>query len=218
MNDPSTVSELFERDGVVGDLHRPDGDPIAALLLAHGAGGNRNAALLHRAADEFASHGLLVLRYDLPFRQRRPKGPPSPSTAAADRDGIAAAAEAMRELFSGTLLLGGHSYGGRQTSMLAAERPEVCDGLLLFSYPLHPPGKPEKARTEHLPGLRCPSVFVHGTRDPFGTPDEMTAALELITAPHTLVLVEGKGHDLAAGKSPAVPLAVDSAITAFDLR
>ncbi|MFF0815914.1 alpha/beta family hydrolase [Rhodococcus sp. NPDC003318] len=212
------MSELFERDGVVGDLHRPDGDPTAALLLAHGAGGDRNAKLLQRAASEFAARGLLVLRYDLPFRQRRPKGPPSPSTAAKDRDGIVAASDAIHELFTGTLLLGGHSYGGRQTSMLAAERPGVCDGLLLFSYPLHPPGKPEKARTEHLPDLRCPTVFVHGTRDPFGSPDEMHAAVELIPAPHTLVLVEGRGHDLAPDRSPAVPLAVEAATAAFALR
>ncbi|MGW0041653.1 alpha/beta hydrolase family protein [Rhodococcus sp. NPDC003348] len=212
------MSELFERDDVVGDLHRPDGDPVAALLLAHGAGGDRNAKLLQRAASEFADAGLLVLRYDLPFRQRRPKGPPSPSTADKDRDGIAAAAAAIRESFSGPLILGGHSYGGRQSSMLAAERPDVCDGLLLFSYPLHPPGKPEKARTAHLPDLRCPCVFVHGTRDPFGTPDEMRAAMDLITAPHTLVLVEGKGHDLAPDKSQAVPSAVDAAATAFGLR
>ncbi len=212
------MSELFERDGVIGDLHRPDGEPVAALLLAHGAGGDRTAALVRRTATEFAAAGLLVLRYDLPFRQRRPKGPPSPSTAAQDRDGIAAAVDAVREFFTGPMLLGGHSYGGRQSSMLAAERPDVCDGLLLFSYPLHPPGKPEKARTAHLPGLHCPCVFVHGTRDPFGTPDEMRAALETIPAPHTLILVEGRGHDLAPDRSDAVPLALHAARTTFDLH
>ncbi|MFC4603385.1 alpha/beta family hydrolase [Rhodococcus kronopolitis] len=211
------MSELFERDGVHGHLHRPDGEPVAALLLAHGAGGNCEAPLLRRAGDEFADRGLLVLRYDLPFRQRRPKGPPSPSTANQDRDGIAAAAAAVRGLAPGPLLLGGHSYGGRQSSMLAAERPEICDGLLLFSYPLHPPGKPEKARTAHLPDLRCPCVFVHGTRDPFGTPDELREALTLVPAPTELVLVEGKGHDLAPDRSDAVPRAVAAATRAFAL-
>ncbi|MFD4291644.1 alpha/beta fold hydrolase [Rhodococcus sp. NPDC058505] len=209
------MSELFERDGVVGDLHRPAGDPVAALLLTHGAGGDRTARLLQRAAADFAAAGVLVLRYDLPFRQRRPKGPPSPSTAGQDRDGIAAAADAIRESVTAPVVLGGHSYGGRQASMIAAERPGICDGLLLFSYPLHPPGKPEKARTAHLPDLRCPAVFVHGTRDPFGTPDEMRAAMDLIAAPHTLVLVDGRGHDLAPDRSPAVPLAVEAATSAF---
>lgn len=215
------MGEPFEHGGVVGDVHRPAGDPVAGLALTHGAGGNRDARLLQRAAAEFADAGFLVLRYDLPFRQRRQKGPPSPSTADRDREGIAAAADAVRELVAGQdvpVILAGHSYGGRQSSMLAAERPDVCDGLLLFSYPLHPPGKPEKARTAHLPDLRCPVVFVHGTRDPFGSPDEMRAALEAVTAPCTLVLVDGKGHDLAPDRSAAVPLAVDAATTAFGLR
>ncbi|MFD4180671.1 alpha/beta fold hydrolase [Rhodococcus sp. NPDC058514] len=211
------MTELFEREGVSGVLHRPAGGPAGALLLAHGAGGNRDAKMLQRAATEFAERGLLVLRYDLPFRQRRPKGPPSPSTADQDRRGIAAAAEAMRELASGPVILGGHSYGGRQSSMLAAEQPLVCDGLVLFSYPLHPPGKPEKARTAHLPDLRVPCVFVHGTRDPFGTPDEMRAALALVTAPSRLVLVEGTGHDLAPDKSEAATLAALAAVELFDL-
>ncbi|SEL23924.1 alpha/beta hydrolase family protein [Rhodococcus maanshanensis] len=210
------MTELFEREGVSGVLHRPAGDPVGALLLAHGAGGNRDAKMLQRAATEFAERGLLVLRYDLPFRQRRPKGPPSPSTADRDREGIAAAAEAIRELTSGPMILGGHSYGGRQSTMLAAEHPESCDGLVLFSYPLHPPGKPEKARTAHLPDLRVPCVFVHGTRDPFGTPDEMRAALELVPTPTRLVLVEGTGHDLSPDKSAAAPLAVAAAADLFE--
>jgi predicted alpha/beta-hydrolase family hydrolase len=209
------MTDLFEREGVSGVLHRPAGDPVGALLIAHGAGGNRDAKMLQRAATEFADHGLLVLRYDLPFRQRRPKGPPSPSTAAGDREGIAAAGAAVRELCSGPVILGGHSYGGRQSSMLAAEHSESCDGLLLFSYPLHPPGKPEKARTAHLPDLRVPCVFVHGTRDPFGTPEEMRAALELVPTPTRLVLVEGTGHDLAPDKSAAAPLAVEAAADLF---
>ncbi|MFE3292173.1 alpha/beta fold hydrolase [Rhodococcus sp. NPDC059234] len=211
------MSEPFERDDVQGDLHRPEGEPVGALLLAHGAGGNRDAKLLQRAADEFAARGLLVLRYDLPFRQRRPKGPPSPSTAERDRDGITTAVAAVREIFTGPMILGGHSYGGRQSSMLAAETPEVCDGLLLFSYPLHPPGTPEKARTAHLPDLRGRCVFVHGTRDPFGSPDEMRAALELVTAPTRLILIEGKGHDLAPDRSDAVPRAVEAVGDMFDL-
>lgn len=209
------MTELFEREGVSGVLHRPEGEPAGALLLAHGAGGNRDAKMLQRAATEFTERGLLVLRYDLPFRQRRPKGPPSPSTADQDRRGIAAAADAMRELASGPLILGGHSYGGRQSTMLAAERPESCDGLVLFSYPLHPPGKPEKARTAHLPDLRVPCVFVHGTRDPFGTPDEMRAAVDLVPTPTRLVLVDGAGHDLAPDKSAAAPLAVAAAVDLF---
>lgn len=83
--------------------------------------------------------------------------------------------------------------------MLAAEDAAVADALLLFSYPLHVPDKPEKLRTEHFPQLRTPALFVHGTKDPFGTPQEMRKGLALIPARHELQLVEGAGHDLRKG-------------------
>ena len=82
--------------------------------------------------------------------------------------------------------------GGRQSSMLAAEQSEVCDGLLLLSYPLHPPRKPEQLRTQHLPDVRTPALFVHGTRDPFGLPDEMEQARSLLKGPAVLSQVEGR--------------------------
>jgi predicted alpha/beta-hydrolase family hydrolase len=136
----------------------------------------------------------------LPYRVRRPFGPPSPATAAADRDGIRAAALRMHGMVSGPLILAGHSYGGRQSSMLAAEEPEVADGLLLLSYPLHPPGRPAQLRTAHFPSLRIPSLFVSGVRDDFGSVEEMMAALALVPARTRLVSIPGVGHDLGKGK------------------
>jgi len=106
----------------------------------------------------------------------------------------------MRELVDGPVVLGGHSYGGRQATMLAAEAPDVADALLLFSYPLHPPNRPDKLRTDHFPALRTPSLFVHGAQDPFGTIEEMRAALETIPARKELVALDGLGHDLGRGR------------------
>jgi predicted alpha/beta-hydrolase family hydrolase len=103
------------------------------------------------------------------------------------------------------LVLGGHSYGGRQASMLAADDPDVADALLLLSYPLHPPRQPERLRVEHFPRLRTPSAFVHGTRDPFGSPAEVEAALAAVAGPWRLELLEGAGHELQPsrrGRSP----------------
>ena len=80
--------------------------------------------------------------------------------------------------------------------MLCAEEPDLVAGLLLLSYPLHPPRKPEQLRTQHLPDLRTASLFVHGTRDPFGTVEEVEATLQLIPARKELIVVEGAGHDL----------------------
>ena len=174
----------FEQPGVRGFLHRPDSAPGRGLVLTHGAGGNCNMPLLVAAANAFAEAGLCVLRCDLPFRQRRPKGPPSPSTAAGDRAGLKIAVEAIRGLVPGPVFLGGQSYGGRQATMLAADEPDIAAGLLLFSYPLHPPGRPDRLRTEHFPRLQVRAVFVQGTADPFGTVAEIRSALSSIPARH----------------------------------
>jgi hypothetical protein len=102
----------------------------------------------------------------------------------------------LKKQVSGRIFLGGHSYGGRQASMLCAEQPELVGGLLLCSYPLHPPGKPDRLRIQHLPALQVPVLFVHGTRDPFGTIEELDAARKLIPGKTALLRVEGAGHDL----------------------
>jgi len=189
----------FNEEGVRGFLHRPAGQVAGGLVLAHGAGGNCEAPLLIAAADAFCAAGFAVLRIDLPFRQRRPKGPPSRHAAAEDRAGLRNAAAAMRKLVPDPVMLGGHSYGGRQATMLAAEEPEVANALLLLSYPLHPPDKPAQLRTAHFPNLRVPAVFVHGTSDPFASNAEMEAAVALIPAPTSLVSIAGAGHDLKRG-------------------
>jgi uncharacterized protein len=100
----------------------------------------------------------------------------------------------------GRVFLGGHSYGGRQASMLLAEAPDAADGLLLLSYPLHPPNKPTELRTQHFPQLTQPAYFVHGTRDPFATSAELQSALALIPAPRAVLELENAAHDLL-GKS-----------------
>jgi hypothetical protein len=169
-------------------------------VLTHGEGGNCNAPLLIAVAGAFEAAGWWVLRCDLPFRQRRRAGPPSPATAAQDREGLRDAVTSMRRLTSGRVVLGGHSYGGRQGTMLAAEAPDVADALLLFSYPLHPPGKPAQLRTGHFPAVRTPALFVHGTKDPFGSLEEMREALRSIPARHEISAIEGAGHDLKRGK------------------
>jgi predicted alpha/beta-hydrolase family hydrolase len=190
------VEEAFESGAVRGYVHRPEQESGDAIVLTHGAGSNANAPLLVRLARAFAENGHLVLRYDLPFRIARPGGPPMPAAAARDREGVAAAIDAARKMASGRLIAGGHSYGGRQTSMLLSERPGAADALLLLSYPLHPPKKPDQKRTAHFPGLRAPSLFVHGSADGFGSPEELREAMALIPARTDLLVVEGAGHDL----------------------
>jgi len=192
---------------VRGWLHSPPSPNGDALILTHGAGSNCNAPLLIALSETFAGNGYLVLRCDLPFRQERRTGPPFPGNAERDRAGLRNAVVALRKSVAGRIFLGGHSYGGRQATMLCAAEPDLVSGLLLLSYPLHPPGKPEQLRVQHLPNLHTPSLFVHGTRDPFGGMEEMAEALQLISAKTELIKVEGAGHDLGfKGKSRAQAL------------
>ena len=198
-------------DQISGIAHEPSGKPTGAVMLTHGAGGSRESPLLQKICDEWAARGWLAVRYNLPYRRRRPKGPPS-NSAASDQAGIVEAVELARTLTNGPVIAGGHSYGGRMTSMVVADDAAKVDALTLFSYPLHPPGKPERARTEHLPRISAPTVFTHGTTDPFGSLDELHAAAALIPATTEVVEITGARHDLGS-KSLNVPaLAVEAAL------
>ncbi|OBH90970.1 alpha/beta family hydrolase [Mycobacterium sp. E2733] len=201
-------------EDIAGVAHEPEGSASGVVVLTHGAGGDRDSPLLQQVCDEWARRGWLAVRYNLPYRRRRPKGPPSGS-AATDRAGIVEAIRLCRGLAGGPLIAGGHSYGGRQTSLVVAARearPVEVDLLTLFSYPVHPPGKPERARTEHLPDIRVPTVFTHGTSDPFGTPDELRAAAALVAGTTAVVEIAGARHDLRSKTLNVPALAVDAAL------
>jgi predicted alpha/beta-hydrolase family hydrolase len=202
---------------VRGYLHTPATPNNDGLVLTHGAGSNAQAPLLIALAGTFCAAGFTVLRCDLPYRQSRSFGPPGPGDAARDRAGLKNALASMNK-FSARLLLGGHSYGGRQSSMLAADEPGLVAALLLLSYPLHPPRKPEQQRTQHLPDLRTPALFVSGTRDPFGSIVEIEQALKMIPAKTRLLAIEGAGHDLGfkgKAKQEELPRRIFSEFTKF---
>jgi predicted alpha/beta-hydrolase family hydrolase len=197
---PKVFTDVTADPFVRGLLHRPENPNGNGLVLTHGAGSNCQAALLIALSEAFAAAGYLVLRCDLPFRQDRSFGPPGPGDAKRDRAGLKNAVAALRNQVKGRIFLGGHSYGGRQASILCAEQtenaPEIAASLLLLSYPLHPPRKPEQLRTQHFFTLRTPALFVQGTRDPFGSLAEMEQALKLIPGKTQLLPIEGAGHDL----------------------
>ena len=162
-----------------------------ALLLAPGAGADRDHHTLVAVADAVAP--LPVARMDFPYRKAGKKAPDrAPVAIAAVRDEAAALVEEAG-VDPASLVLGGRSFGGRMCSMAVAEGLPAA-GLVLLSYPLHPPGKPEKLRTEHLPELDLPCLFVSGEKDPFGRPEELEAATAAIPGPVTHVWLPG-GHD-----------------------
>lgn len=207
----ASIRQVHDQTGdmpVRGFLHVPLQATGDGLVLTHGAGADCRSRLLTATATAFADAGLTVLRCDLPFRQKRPHGPPFPGQAADDRKGLRRAVEVLRTQAPGRIFLGGHSYGGRQATILAAEDKTLVAALLLLSYPLHPPRKPLELRTGHFPEIATPALFVHGSRDPFGSFAEMNAALKIIHSPVRLLEIDGSGHDLlprnaATGDVPA---------------
>jgi uncharacterized protein len=202
---------------VRGYLHIPEASQGDALVITHGAGSNCNAPLLLALARTFCESGLIVLRCDLPFRQLQPHGPPRGSSER-DQQGLRRATELVRarQGRGGRIFLSGHSYGGRQGTLLLASEPAVADGLLVLSYPLHPPKSPQQLRTAHFPRLRVPTLFVHGTHDGFGTLDEVQAALKLIPARTQLLPIDPAGHELLTSRNRAnLPQLVLSAFLSF---
>lgn len=168
--------------------------PVGALLLTHGAGGHKDQPALVAVEDALAP--MPVRRMNFPYRDLGPKRPPdrAPKLIASIEE-QAAAFCAEVHVRPPRLALGGRSMGGRMCSMAVADGLPAA-ALVLIAYPLHPPGKPDKLRIEHLPAITVPCLFVSGTRDPFGTPEELQAATESIPGPVTHHAVEGKGHDL----------------------
>jgi predicted alpha/beta-hydrolase family hydrolase len=186
---------------VRGLLHRPATPSGHWLVLTHGAGSNCQSPLLRALAEAFAALGINVLRVDLPFRQSRPHGPPPRGSAERDQEGLKAAIDATHREGAARVFLGGHSYGGRQASMVVASDPTLTAALLLLSYPLHPPKRPTELRTEHFPDLRTPTLFVHGTRDGFGSISEMAEARTQIHAKNELLAVQSAGHELLTARN-----------------
>ncbi len=195
------MAECIEVPGIRGWLDRPEKYPHAALAITHGAGSNCDTALLVAVAEAFEKLNWLVLRYDLPYRQA---GSGPPRNAAKDQEGIRLVSNWMREQYRGPVFLAGHSYGGRQTSMLAAQNPNVADALLLLSYPLHPPKQPEKLRTEHFASLRVPALFVHGAKDEFAKFEELEKATTAIPSRTWIMSIEKQPHGLNPKLGPEI--------------
>ena len=187
-------------------MAKETGAAVAGLVLAPGASAGRDQSCLVAIDTELSSHGVRVERIDFPYhlagRRAPDRAPVLVATVVAAAEALAAALAVER----GRIALGGRSMGGRMCSMAVADGLPAA-GLVLISYPLHPPGKPERLRTEHLGSLTVPCLFVSGTRDAFGTPAELEAATASIPGPVTHVWIEGGDHGLK-GKDVPVTEAV----------
>lgn len=160
---------------------------MTAFVFAHGAGGHRDDPGMRALSKLLADLGIEVVRFNFPYREAGSKRPdPMPVLKASMRNEI----ERVR---GRPLLIGGRSMGGRVATMLAAEGV-ACDGLLLFAYPLHPAGQPEKLRDAHLPQIEVPVLCFNGTRDALCRRELMERSLEQVKAPWTMHWLEGADH------------------------
>jgi uncharacterized protein len=181
---------------------------VEGLVLTPGASAGRDQSSLVAIDDALTPDGVRVERIDFPYHVAGRRAPDRPPVLIATVVRAAETLAAALGVPGSEIALGGRSMGGRICSMAVAEGLPAA-ALVLISYPLHPPGKPDRPRTEHLVSLKVPCLFVSGTRDTFGTPDELEAATAMIPGPVTHVWIEGGNHGLK-GKDDQVAAAVRS--------
>lgn len=187
--------------------------PVEGLLLTPGAGSGSDHPTLVALEEGLAP--LPVSRVDFPYRKEGRRAPDRAPKLIACIEEEAAAATARWGIDPASLALGGRSMGGRMCSMAVAEGLPAA-ALVLLSYPLHPPGKPERLRVEHFPALDVPCLFVSGTRDPFGTPEEFEREVAAIPGPVTFHWIDGARHDVK-GHDPHIVEVVVSWLSGLDV-
>ena len=199
----------------------PSDRATAALVLAHGAGGGQKSRFMVEAANAFAARGIAVATFDFPYMAQGRSVPDKPAVLEAHwRDVIEEARS--HPPFSGLpLFIGGKSMGGRIASQVAAQQVAGITGLVYLGYPLHPPGRPEQRRDRHLPDIKEPMLFVQGTRDQFGTADEIRALLPGLNPRAALFEVQDGDHSfkvrvkVTGKKEAAVLTEVFDTVTGF---
>jgi predicted alpha/beta-hydrolase family hydrolase len=172
-----------------------EGVPEALLVLAHGAGAGQRHPFMTAVARGCAARGLDVVTFDFPYMREGRKIPDR--TPVLEGAFLEAVEVARRWSRARRLFIGGKSMGGRMATHLGAARLEGLAGIVVLGYPLHPPGKPQQLRVQHLPGITVPVLIVQGERDAFGSPQELRPALAAMTAPVDLHAVQRGDHSLA---------------------
>ena len=170
------------------------------LILGHGAGSGQTSGFMVTFANALAARGIDVVTFNFSYIERGRHVPDPGDKLEACYRAVIDAARAHKKLKGNKLAIGGKSMGGRIASQAAAKGLDDLAGLVFLGYPLHPPGRPEQLRSKHLPNIKAPMLFVQGTRDSFGTPEELRPILKRLKAPCKLYEVEGGDHSLKVPK------------------
>jgi predicted alpha/beta-hydrolase family hydrolase len=198
--------DVSDDDHVTAISYPPTGEVRHAAILGHGAGAGQTSPFMVHAATALAARGVHAITFNFLYTEQGKRLPDrNDKLEACYRAVIGAYYERG---FAGpvhALAIGGKSMGGRIASQVAAADSRGIAGVVMLGYPLHPPGRPDKPRTKHLPAIKVPMLFVQGSRDAFGTPDELRPVMKHLTAPATLYVVEGGDHSFKVPKKGPVP-------------
>jgi uncharacterized protein len=174
------------------------------VILGHGAGADQLSGFMRMAAAGLAERGCDVMTFNFLYKEQGRSIPDPKARLESCYQAVIKTALEHRKLKKNRLVIGGKSMGGRIASQVAAVQPEGIAGLVFLGYPLHPPGRPEKMRDEHLPDIQAPMLFVQGARDTFGTAEEIRAVIKRLRLPAEIYVVEGGDHSFKAPKSLGV--------------
>jgi len=175
------------------------------VVLGHGAGANQLSGFMRLFASGLAARGIDAMTFNFLYTEHGRNFPDPKARLESCYQAVIDAALKHKKLKENRLVIGGKSMGGRIASQVAAAHPEGIDGLVFLGYPLHPPGRPDKLRDEHLPEIKAPMLFVQGARDAFGTEDEIRAVIKRLSLPATLFPVAGGDHSFKVPKALGVP-------------
>lgn len=174
--------------------------PRSTLILAHGAGAPKTHPWMVRMAQAMASRGVDVVTFNFQYSEAGRRAPDKSDVLEATWLAVLEAVRARDDLPTERLFVGGKSMGGRIATQVVAKGADVS-GIVLLGYPLHPPGKPDKLRSAHLPRIRVPMLFVQGERDVFGTPEELAPIVKGLSNGTRLFVVQGGDHSLGRPKA-----------------
>lgn len=175
------------------------------LVLGHGAGANQMSGFMRMAAAGLAARGIDAMTFNFLYTEHQRSFPDPKARLESCYQAIIDAALKHKKLKRNRLVIGGKSMGGRIASQVAAVSQDGIDGLVFLGYPLHPPGRPDKLRADHLKDIHAPMLFVQGARDAFGTESEIRAVIKKLRLPATLYAVEGGDHSFKVPKRLGVP-------------
>jgi predicted alpha/beta-hydrolase family hydrolase len=175
------------------------------VLLGHGAGANQLSSFMRMVAVGLAARGFDAMTFNFLYTEQGRRLPDPKARLESCYAAVIDAALDHRKLKNNRLVIGGKSMGGRIASQVAAADGKGVAGLVFLGYPLHPPGKPDKLRADHLKDIHAPMLFVQGARDAFGTEEEIRGVIKKLRLPATLYAVEGGDHSLKVPKRLGVP-------------